>query len=136
GFLPVEKPEYAILIMFMKPQGETIYTRFGSSVGAPVFGEIVSRITRNKNILSKDIRKLSKHEVSKEDKVARLSNEVEVGDEIMPSLIGLDTREVLSIFSKTRYKIEFQGKGLVREQFPKEGENLSEVETITIKLGL
>ncbi|MGL4687755.1 MAG: peptidoglycan D,D-transpeptidase FtsI family protein, partial [Fusobacteriaceae bacterium] len=46
GFLPVEKPEYAILIMFMKPQGETIYTRFGSSVGAPVFGEIVSRITR------------------------------------------------------------------------------------------
>ncbi|MGL6063612.1 MAG: penicillin-binding transpeptidase domain-containing protein [Fusobacteriaceae bacterium] len=136
GFLPVEKPEYAILIMFMKPQGETIYTRFGSSVGAPVFGEIVSRITRNKNILSKDIRKLSKHEVRKEDKGARLSNEVEVGDEIMPSLIGLNTREVLSILSKTRYKIEFQGKGLVREQFPKEGENLLEVETITIKLGL
>ncbi len=136
GFLPVEKPKYTILIMFMKPQGETIYTRFGGSVGAPVFGEIVSRITRNKNMLSRDINKFSKHEAKKENIVTKTLSEDDVGEDIMPNLVGLNTREVLNVFAKKRYKILFDGKGLVRKQFPEEGANLSEVDTITIKLGL
>ncbi|MGL5122844.1 MAG: penicillin-binding transpeptidase domain-containing protein [Fusobacteriaceae bacterium] len=136
GFLPVEKPEYTVLLMFLKPQGETIYTRFGSSVGAPVFSEIVSRITRNKNMLSRNINKLSSSEVKKENKVSKIFPQAEIGEEIMPNLIGLNTREVLSIFSKTRYKIEFQGKGLVIEQYPKEGTELLDIETLIVKLGL
>ena len=54
--------------------------------------------------------------------------------EIMPNLIGKNTKEVFNVFKNSKYKIEIEGRGVVKEHFPKAGSNLKYLETIKIIL--
>ena len=51
GFFPADKPKYLGIIMFYKPQVSN-EVRYGGLVAAPVFREVIKRITMNKSILS------------------------------------------------------------------------------------
>lgn len=139
GFFPVESPEYAVLIMFMKPQGESSNQRFGGSVAAPVFGEVVSRITRNRNMLPTSVRRVQttsgqNSELNIVSDRALVYNPENLEYEIMPDLKGLTTSEVLRIFKNSKYKFEIKGKGVVKTQFPEAGKDLKIFDKIELNL--
>ncbi|MGL6132498.1 MAG: penicillin-binding transpeptidase domain-containing protein [Fusobacteriaceae bacterium] len=134
GFFPVENPQYVVLTMFLKPQGETVNQKYGGTVGAPVFGEIISGIAKSKNIYSKNVRKINLKnnlEVHPENKTIEISEEM---GEIMPDLKGLPSKDVLDIFHGSRFKINISGRGMVQNQIPEAGTNLYEYDVIQIKL--
>ncbi len=128
GFFPVDKPKYTILVMFLKPKGETIFEKFGGATAAPVFGNIVRRISKTKNILSENISKLSKV-----DKFEKISRDIAL-DVTMPDLKGMPPKDVIEIFSKSDIEVKIKGVGLVKEQYPKAGESLEKVREIRIIL--
>lgn len=128
GFFPVDKPKYTILVMFLKPKGETIFEKFGGATAAPVFGNIVRRISKTKNILSENISSISK--VESFEKVTKET----LTDVVMPDLKGATPKDVIYIFKDTDIEVKIKGVGLVKEQYPKAGEPLEKVKEIKIIL--
>ncbi len=128
GFFPVERPKYVVLVMFLKPKGETIFEKFGGATAAPVFGEIVKRITKTKNILSENISSLSQ--------VKNFENgyKEELKDILMPDLKDLNPKDVIQIFKNSGIEVKIRGTGLVKEQYPKAGESLQDVKEIRVVL--
>lgn len=129
GFFPADKPKYVVLVMFMKPKGETVFEKYGGATAAPVFGEIVRRITKNKNILSQDIAKIS--EIKNFESMKRNNEEVKVE---MPDLTGLSPKDVIYIFKNADIDVRIKGKGLVESQKPKAGTSLEGVTSIEVQL--
>ena len=128
GFFPVDKPKYTILVMFLKPKGETIFEKFGGATAAPVFGDIVRRISKSKNILSENISSFSKVENFE----SPIKNETI--DVVMPDLTGFSPKEVIYIFKDTNIEVKIKGVGLVKEQYPKAGTPLENIKEIKIVL--
>lgn len=131
GFFPVEKPEYVILVMFLKPKGETVFEKYGGATAAPVFGDIVRRITKAKNILSQNVSKLSE---IKEFRKAGESDKTPLADVLMPDLKGFNPKDVVYIFKNTDIEVKIKGIGLVKEQYPKPGVSLENVKEIRVEL--
>ena len=134
GLFPIDKPEYTVLIMILKPQSDTVYGRYGSSVAAPVFGEVVARITSSKNMMSSNIANflsIGEIKVQEDNKFAK---ELEMlNKDIMPDLSGKTLTEILKIFEGTRFKLDLKGNGIVKKQFPLTDENIYEVEKIKLE---
>lgn len=128
GFFPVDKPKYVVLVMFLKPKGETVFEKYGGATAAPVFAEIVKRITKSKNILSEDVSSIS--QVKKFENGYR----AELTDVLMPDLKDLNPKDVIQIFKNTNIEVEIDGTGLVKEQYPKAGTSLQDVKKIQIIL--
>ena len=124
----MERPKYVVLIMFLKPKGETVFEKYGGATAAPVFGEIVKRITKTKNILSENISSLSQ--------VKNFENgyKEELKDVLMPDLKDLNPKDVIQIFKNSGIEVKVKGTGLVKEQYPKAGESLQDVKEIRIVL--
>lgn len=129
GFFPADKPKYVVLVMFMKPKGETVFEKYGGATAAPVFAEIVRRVTKNKNILSQDIAKIS--EIKNVENMKRNNEEVKVE---MPDLTGLSPKDVIYIFKNADIDVRIVGKGLVESQKPKAGTSLEGVTSIEVQL--
>lgn len=135
GVFPIEKPEYVVLIMVLKPQSDSIYGRYGSSVAAPVFGEVVARVTSSKGIASSNVKSFSTYKDNENLEKDEDSKEQELlKKEIMPNLAGKDMKDILEIFSGSRFKLDVKGNGVVKKQSPSPEGNLSEVEKIVIEL--
>lgn len=128
GFFPADKPKYVVLVMFLKPKGETIYEKYGGATAAPVFAEIAKRITKTKNILSQDISNIS---AVKEVKHGETGGLVDVE---MPDLKGFSPKDVIYIFKNTDIEIKIDGTGLVDKQFPAAGTSLEDVKEVRIIL--
>lgn len=128
GFFPVDKPKYVVLVMFLKPKGETVFEKYGGATAAPVFGEIVKRITKTKNILSENISSLSQ--------VKNFNNNYkeELSDVLMPDLKGLNPKDVIHIFKNSGIDVKIRGVGLVNEQYPKAGTSLQNIKEIRVVL--
>lgn len=128
GFFPVDKPRYVVLVMFLKPKGETVYEKYGGATAAPVFGEIVKRITKTKNILSENVSSLS------QVKKFQGEEKKELTDILMPDLKGLNPKDVIHIFKNTDIEVKIKGTGMVKEQYPKPGTSLQDIKEIRIVL--
>lgn len=128
GFFPVDKPKYVVLVMFLKPKGETIFEKYGGATAAPVFGEIVKRITKTKNILSENVSSLSQVKKFKDEEKKELT------DVLMPDLKGYNPKDVIHIFKNSGIEVKIKGTGMVKEQYPKAGTSLQEIKEIQIIL--
>lgn len=128
GFFPVDKPKYIVLVMFLKPKGETVFEKYGGATAAPVFGEIVRRITKTKNILSQDISNIS---MAKE---TVKGGKTEFVDVEMPDLKGFNPKDVIYIFKNTDINVKVEGTGLVDKQVPAPGTSLEGIKEIKITL--
>ncbi|WP_410207632.1 penicillin-binding protein [Fusobacterium sp.] len=128
GFFPADKPKYVILVMFLKPKGETIFEKYGGATAAPVFADIVKRITKTKNILSQDISNITE---IKEVKSGEANGFVDIE---MPDLTGFSPKDVIYIFKNTDIEIKIEGAGLVDKQFPAAGTSLEDVKEVRIIL--
>lgn len=129
GFFPADKPKYVGVIMFYKPQVSK-QVRYGGLVAAPVFREVVKRVTMNKGIESNNIQKMNINKAKKDKKVNTPKNEVVV----MPDLTGKSLRDVIALFKNSKVKITPVGIGVVYKQKPEAEEQLEGVKEIKIYL--
>lgn len=132
GFFPADKPKYVVLVMFMRPQGDAQFKKFGGYVSAPVVGNIARRIIKDDKVLSQNISKLN----SQIGTVQNTKKAVTTDEgNIMPDLTGISLREVIELFGNDEdIELEITGTGLVKEQQPKAGEDLENVSKIKIIL--
>lgn len=126
GFFPADKPKYLGVIMFYKPQVSAL-TRYGGLVAAPVFKEVIKRVTMKKNIYSNDIEEVRVESKKKEYKVIK-------NLDVMPDLEGMSLRDVSRIFKNSEMEIIPVGFGAVKKQVPEAGESLEDVKKIKIYL--
>lgn len=130
GFFPVENPRYVVLTMFMRPQADEQYKKFGGYVSAPVVGNIAKRIIKDDKILSQNVSKLN----SQIEETAEFKRIKDDNEKSMPNLSGISSREVMELFIDKDIEIEIIGTGLVSEQFPKAGEDIEDIKKIKVIL--
>lgn len=132
GFFPTDKPKYVVLVMFMRPQGDAQFKKFGGYVSAPVVGNIAKRIIKNDKVLSQNISKIN----LQLEKLEVPNNFINIDEgNLMPDLMGISSREVMELFKNDEeIDIEVIGTGLVKEQTPKAGTDLENVKKIKIIL--
>lgn len=129
GFFPVDKPQYILLAMFFKPQGDVLYDKFGGTAAAPVLGEVVKRVTKLKNIYSQKIENIK---IGERKSLRNLINYEQIL--IMPDLKGLSAREVIEIFKGSDIELEIKGTGVVKSQSPDPEKELLDVKKIKVEL--
>ncbi|MGF6905866.1 penicillin-binding protein [Fusobacterium sp. PH5-44] len=135
GFFPVESPKYVILIMVLKPNGKSINEKYGGSVAAPVFGEIVRRITKIKSIFNNDdsdnvVTNISRPTI---EKYLKKDNKIELTG-VMPNLTGYSPKEVIYSFEGNHVEVEIEGAGLIVDQDPKPGSPMENIKKIKLIL--
>ena len=98
-------------------------------MAAPVFREVIKRITMNKSILSNDIAQIeSQRKQNKND------YEKNIRITTMPDVTGMSLREVMNMFKNEKFNIKAEGIGTVEKQYPAAGEVLEETAEIKIYL--
>ncbi|CAM5187622.1 Stage V sporulation protein D (Sporulation-specific penicillin-binding protein) OS=Ureibacillus acetophenoni OX=614649 GN=SAMN05877842_101376 PE=3 SV=1 [Ureibacillus acetophenoni] len=120
GFAPADDPEIIVYVAVDNPKSATV---FGSTIAAPIVGQIIEDIAPTIGL-----------EVDRE---GQLEKEYRWGDPItdrVPNLVGLSVDEIMKL--QYPYRIETHGEGeLVINQLP-EPENILEVDgTIHLYLG-
>jgi len=128
GVFPANKPEYVAFITFYKPEVEK---KYGGIVAAPVFKEVIKRITMKKEILSSEIEKIKINNKN----FPKIVESKEIDVVSMPNLKGLTAREVIGIFENKEIDFDIKGTGLVEDFYPKEGTDLKTTKTIRLILG-
>lgn len=128
GFFPANNPQYLMLFMFLKPQADIYYNKFGGAVAAPVFKEVAKRIIKYNNILPGDVEYLGDSEMKFPE---HSSNEPLVE---MPDLSGKSAREVLKILGKLGIEVEISGTGLVDSQWPAKGTAPEKINKVKVHL--
>lgn len=151
GFFPVENPQYVIYTMFLKPQGTTTSERYGGSVGAPVFREVVSGITKAKDISTITVKKIDDEDDSIDEKKniaktvetkknsgskkeSEMKPENAISEGIVPDLKGKNSKEILTLFQGKKINIEMIGTGVAVKQSPEPGTDLELIKIIKIWL--
>ena len=120
GFAPANNPEVVVYVAVDSPKSSVV---FGSTIAAPIVGQIIEDIAPKLGI--------------KEDKAGQLEKDYRWGDPIterLPNFIGLSADEIMKL--QYPYKIEVHGDGkIVTGQLP-EPNNVIEVDgTVHLYLG-
>lgn len=120
GFAPADDPEVVVYVAVDNPKSATV---FGSTIAAPIVGQIIEDIAPTLGI--------------KVDREGQMEKQYRWGDPItdrVPNLVGLSVDELMKL--QYPYRIEMHGEGeLVLSQLP-EPENILEVDgTIHLYLG-
>ncbi|MDR3259889.1 MAG: transpeptidase family protein [Fusobacteriaceae bacterium] len=138
GFFPADKPKYVILLMFLKPNsGAKINEKYGGTVAAPTFADIVKRITKIKSIWSEEsvyVQEIKNIDTIVIPPIGGNNTNFKKLEGKMPNLLGLSSKEVINLFFETGIELEIEGKGLVESQFPDEGTDLEGIKNVIIKL--
>jgi cell division protein FtsI (penicillin-binding protein 3) len=53
---------------------------------------------------------------------------------LVPNVVGMDIQDAIYIIENMGLQVEFEGKGVIKEQFPKPGERVTVAEVIKLKL--
>lgn len=130
GFYPSDNPKYTCIVMVNQP--DTSIGFYGATVSAPVFKEIAGKtflktpLNVEKNLLAEkkvDLRKLVHNPVK-----------ISVKSDTMPNVTGLIGRNIIPQLENLGYRVDFNGVGKIREQFPVEGTKLKKNQRIYLTL--
>ena len=136
GFVPADKPKYAMLVMIDTPQG----AYYGSQVCAPIFRDTLQQILVAKGIQPISDEGLPSFEQLEqaEAKVAQTEKPVPQltllpdGKIKLPDFKGVDMRRAAGIIRQGRLRMKPHGSGFAYKQEPKAGSVVTEGETIEI----
>ncbi len=138
GFAVDTKPKFVGYVAIREPQGKA---PSGGSVAAPAFARIMSAVLARAGVapsvlpeLKNEISSIEK-DVTKEKDEPKEAPTTVVRIKEMPNIQGLTAREVQDIFSQQDIRLRVKGSGVVREFFPKFGEELSPKQRVSIFLG-
>lgn len=129
GFIPAQDPRYVIYVALDTPKK----SYYGAAVAAPIFARIASYAVRKGGVApSRIIEKntLGKKIPSKPGIPAALAS----GDDIVPNLKDLTTREVLRRANIQGFKVNLRGQGTVSEVYPAAGLPMPADKSITVIL--
>jgi len=130
GFYPSDNPKYTCIVMINQPDKSKSY--YGSTVAAPVFKEIAGKtfLKTPQNIEQEmlvdkkvDLSKMFKPTV----KLAAKSN-------TMPNVTGLIGKNIIPQLENQGYRVDYQGVGKIKEQFPLEGTYIKKNQKIYLTL--
>ncbi len=135
GFVPADKPKYAMIVMLDTPRGAF----YGSQVSAPVFKDTLQQILVAKGIQpasDEDLPSLEKMDVvGKEDvKETEMPQMEPLGDGKvrLPDLSGLDIRRAAEVLQQGHLKLKPNGSGYAKRQEPPAGSEVPEGATVEI----
>lgn len=122
GFVPVDNPELAILVIIDEPRG----VKYGGIVAAPVFKSIAYQCLSTMNLPPKEstvrFQKLDRMDLREREHDFKITN----GDQtLMPDFTGLSIKEVLEIATETGIDVKIIGSGVAVRQYPLPGAPLS-----------
>ena len=123
GFVPADKPQYAMLVMLDNPHGAF----YGSQVAAPIFRDTLQQILVAKGIQpssSEGLPSFTAHAGSGEKAAEPKSAPVLLPREegwLLPDFTGLDARVIASVLEKGGLVLEPYGSGAAYKQAPAPG---------------
>ncbi len=143
GYLPANDPQLAVLVVLDEPRGVI----WGGTVAAPVFREITKSCILAMNIFPNEVTKDSTSVVEKEKPApkegffARLARKMPIAQPQvfgnqkfrMPNLSGKTMKSAWVALKEYPMKLVFSGTGLVVQQFPLPGREVSGGMTCTLK---
>lgn len=136
GFVPADKPRYAMLVMLDTPHGAF----YGSQVSAPVFRDTLQQILVAKGIQPESSKGLPSFkemnavgqkktiEVQKMPVVQKMPN----GKIKLPSFNGLDMRAAANLLQQGDLRLKPYGSGSAYKQQPLEGSEVDAGSTVEI----
>lgn len=139
GFVPADKPMYAMLVMVDTPKGGRFY---GSQVSAPIFRDVLQQIlvlkgiqpSNNEGLPSlEEMQQLSKklnaeHKPKPLPKLENLPN----GKIKLPEFKGIDIRQATEILSAGKLRLRPYGEGTAYQQKPLPGAEVDADSTVEI----
>ncbi len=121
GFFPSDNPRYsAIAVIYSNPTHGSFY---GATWGGPVICEIADEIYANSPQWNDPVEAKAKLPATEEYPV-RIVNDTIKG---VPSVIGMTLRDGIATLESKGYSVEFEGRGIIREQKPAPGTDTSGV---------
>lgn len=135
GFVPADKPQYAMLVMVDTPRGAF----YGSQVAAPIFRDTLQQVLVAKGVQpssSEGLRSLdqasslgtNKKKTVKIPQIITLPN----GKIKIPDFKGLDMRNVQELLQRGHLKLKPYGSGEVFKQVPAPGTEVNENSTVEV----
>lgn len=139
GFVPADKPKYAMLVMVDTPKGGRFY---GSQVSAPIFRDVLQQI-----LVLKGIQPSSKEGLPSLEEMHRLSvklnskkkpkplPKIEVlanGKLKLPSFKGIGIRKATELLEAAKLRLRPYGEGKAYEQKPPAGAEVEANSTVEI----
>lgn len=128
GFVPADKPKYAMLVMIDTPKGDRFY---GSQVSAPVFRDVLQQVLVLKGIQPssqtglpslEEMNRLSKTiEAKQKPKPVPKLETLSTGKIKLPSFNGVGIRQATEILEQGKLRIRPYGEGEAYDQKPPAG---------------
>ena len=121
GFVPADKPKYAMLVMLDRPQGAF----YGSQVSAPIFKDTLQQILVAKGVqpsIHEDLPSFNEHGGTAEPLAKTVPVLQQKGDKwLLPNLQGLDVRTISGILEPAKIRLVPVGSGISYQQEPAAG---------------
>ena len=119
GFVPADKPRYAMLVMLDRPQGAF----YGSQVSAPIFRDTLQQILVAKGVQPSVKEELPSFDVHDGPAAGGAAPQLQQQGEkwILPNLAGYDVRTVSSILEPGKMRLVPVGSGTSYQQDPPPG---------------
>lgn len=136
GFVPADKPKYAMLVMIDNPQGAF----YGSQVCAPIFRDTLQQI-----LVAKGIQPISGEGLPSFEQLEQAEARAKHSEKPVPQLIllpdgkiklpdfkGVDMRHAAGVIRQGRLRLKPHGSGFAYKQEPQAGTVVAEGEVIEI----
>lgn len=131
GYFPAENPKYSCIVVIHKPRVDIGY--YGGLVTGDVFKRIAQKITTNEPQLAK-VSNLDSLEVDLQWNDEKYKSLVEKEYQSIPSVVGMQAMDAVSLLENLGLKVELKGRGKVRSQSIKTGQQLINGQTIILNL--
>ena len=125
GFVPADKPKYAMLVMLDRPQGAF----YGSQVSAPIFRDTLQQILVAKGVqpsYKEGLPSIDAHSNANAGSKQLPVMKQQGTSWILPNLSGYDIRSVSTILEPGKMRLVPEGSGISYQQSPPPGSALPE----------
>lgn len=131
GYFPAENPKYSCIVVIHKPRTDIGY--YGGTVTGDVFKRIAQKITTNEPQLAK-VSKLDSLTSEVAVKYRKYDELIEEYSTVVPEVIGMEAMDAVSLLENLGLKVELKGRGVVRSQSIRKGQELKNGQTIILNL--
>ena len=136
GFVPADKPKYAMLVMLDTPQGAF----YGSQVSAPIFRDTLQQIlvakgiqpTNREGLPSFDMMNTTDDKAKEKPKTIPQILLMPNGKIKLPDFKGIDMRYTAELLQQGRLRLKPYGSGIAYQQKPAPGTEVVEGTTVEV----
>lgn len=131
GYFPAENPKYSCIVIIHKPRTDIGY--YGGLVTGDVFKRIAQKITTNEPLLA-EVSKLDSLNFDLRLSYGKFDEIIEKDHPSIPNVVGMPAMDAVSLLENLGLKVEIKGRGIVRSQSLKTGQQLVNGQTIILNL--